>query len=260
MASRSRHHPGGIGGSSGILGRYLMDHSAGNVYFYMPDAPMGSRSFELRGADSILVPRYQNLGKSDSPHLRGFGIWGGIQRLPMPAFLHKRPGVACGFLCARSESIPHFDNHVRLSATVRDAWGIPAAHIECSWRPEDLAIAAAGRQAATELVEAAGGVIAQVTDLFHTPFVTGHIRRMQKEWQLSTPGMFVHEVGGARMGADPGSSVVDSWCRTWDVPNLLVTDGACWPTSGWQNPTLTQMAITARACDRAIADARDRVG
>jgi choline dehydrogenase-like flavoprotein len=78
--------------------------------------------------------------------------------------------------------------------------------------------------------------------------VTGFIRSMQKEWTLSTPGMFVHEVGGARMGSDPKSSVVDPFGRCWDVPNLFVTDGACWPTSGWQNPTLTEMAITARAC------------
>ncbi|HEY1333861.1 MAG TPA: GMC family oxidoreductase, partial [Myxococcaceae bacterium] len=82
--------------------------------------------------------------------------------------------------------------------------------------------------------------------------VTSHIRKMQKEWTLSTPGMFVHEVGGARMGTDPRDSVVDSTCRTWEVGNLHVTDGACWPTSGWQNPTLTEMAVTARACDLAV--------
>jgi choline dehydrogenase-like flavoprotein len=93
-----------------------------------------------------------------------------------------------------------------------------------------------------------------VTDHFYTPFVTGFLRQIQKEWTLSTPGMFVHEVGGARMGGDPGTSVVDPECALWDVPNVFVTDGACWVTSGWQNPTLTQMAITARAASR-IADA-----
>jgi choline dehydrogenase-like flavoprotein len=110
------------------------------------------------------------------------------------------------------------------------------------------------------MVRAAGGVVAEVTDMFHTPLVTAHIRRMQEEWRLSTPGMFVHEVGGARMGADPAASVVDPWCRAWDVPNVLVTDGACWPTSGWQNPTLTQMAITARACDHAAAALKGHAG
>jgi choline dehydrogenase-like flavoprotein len=64
--------------------------------------------------------------------------------------------------------------------------------------------------------------------------------------------MFAHEVGGARMGTDPKNSVLDPSCACWEVKNLLVTDGACWPTSGWQNPTLTQMAVTARACDEAV--------
>jgi choline dehydrogenase-like flavoprotein len=77
---------------------------------------------------------------------------------------------------------------------------------------------------------------------------------MQKEWAQSTPGLFVHELGGARMGTSPTNSVVDSFCRCWEVPNLFVTDGACWPSGGWQNPTLTEMAITARACDHAIAE------
>jgi choline dehydrogenase-like flavoprotein len=135
---------------------------------------------------------------------------------------------------------------------LKDRWGIPAAHIVCEWKEEDLALARAARAAAREIVEAGGGVCAEVTELFHTPFVTGHIRKMQKEWTLSTPGMFVHEVGGARMGTDPRDSVLDPFSRSWEVRNLYVTDGACWPTSGWQNPTLTEMAVTARACDHAV--------
>jgi choline dehydrogenase-like flavoprotein len=251
LNSRSRAHPEGIGASSGVLGRYVMDHSAGNVYFYLPDVPDTGGPYELLGSDSIMIPRYQNLGEKREAYLRGFGLWGGIQRLPVPAFLRRHREAAFGFLCARSETLPHPDNRITLDPVVRDRWGIPAAHIDCEWKDADLALAAAARQAAREIVEAAGGVCAEVTDLFHTPGVTGHIRKMQKEWTLSTPGMFVHEVGGARMGSDPRSSVVDADCRCWEVPNLLVTDGACWATSGWQNPTLTEMAITARACDRA---------
>ena len=252
LNSSSRAHPEGIGASSGVLGRYLMDHSAGNVYFYLPDVPDTGGPYELLGSDSIMIPRYQNLGEKREAYLRGFGLWGGIQRLPVPAFLRRHREAAFGFLCARSETLPHPDNRITLDPVVRDRWGIPAAHIVCEWKDADLALAAAARQAAREIVEAAGGVCAEVTELFHTPGVTGHIRKMQKEWTLSTPGMFVHEVGGARMGTDPRSSVVDAQCRCWEVPNLLVTDGACWPTSGWQNPTLTEMAITARACDRAV--------
>jgi choline dehydrogenase-like flavoprotein len=258
MNSTSRAHPSGIGGSSGVLGRYVMDHSAGNVYFYMPEVRDTGGPHQLTGSDSIMIPRYQNLGTKREPYLRGFGIWGGIQRLPVPSFLRRHPEVAFGFLCARSETLPHFTNHIEIDPAVRDKWGIPAAHIVCEWKAEDLALAKAGREAAEEIVEAAGGVCASVSEIFYTPFVKGHINKMQKEWTLSTPGMFVHEVGGARMGVDPQSSVVDSVCSCWDAPNVFVTDGACWPTSGWQNPTLTEMAVTARACDYAVQALKHR--
>ncbi len=256
MNSRGRAHPQGIGGSSGVLGHYVMDHSAGNVYFYMPDVPDDGTEYDFSGSDSIMIPRYQNLRGPRESYLRGFGVWGGIQRLPVPSFLRKKRAFAFGFVCARSETLPHFENRVELHPTLCDAWGIPAAHIVCEWKAEDLALAESARRETQEMVEATGAKVATVTELFHTPFVTGFIKSMQKEWTLSTPGMFVHEVGGARMGADPKSSVVDPFCRCWDVPNLFVTDGACWPTSGWQNPTLTEMAITARACARAVRELR----
>jgi choline dehydrogenase-like flavoprotein len=251
LNSRARAHPAGIGGSSGVLGRYLMDHSAGNLYFSLPDVPDDGTAYEFSGCSSILVPRWQNLGPRREAYARGFGVWGGIQRLPVPSFLRRRRSVAFGFLCARSETLPHRDNRVELHPTLRDAWGIPAAHITCEWKPEDLELAEAARRETRAMLEAAGAEVASVTDLFHTPLVTSFIRLMQKEWTLSTPGMFVHEVGGARMGSSANDSVVDSFCRCWDTPNVYVTDGACWPTSGWQNPTLTEMAITARACDHA---------
>ncbi len=260
MNSRGRAHPRGIGAASGVLGRYVMDHSAGNVYFYLPEVPDDGAKYEFSGCSSILIPRWQNLGAQRETFHRGYGVWGAIQRLPVPGFLRKHRAAAFGFLCARSETMPHPDNRVELHPTLRDAWGIPAAHITCEWKEHDLALAQAARLETQEMVRATGAEVASVTELFHTPFVTGFIRKMQKEWTLSTPGMFVHEVGGARMGASPRDSVVDPFCRAWDVPNLLVTDGACWPTSGWQNPTLTEMAITARACDQAVRDLRDRGG
>jgi choline dehydrogenase-like flavoprotein len=231
-----------------------MDHSAGNVYFSIPDVPDDGTDYGFSGSDSIMIPRYRNLGSKRETYLRGFGVWGGIQRLPVPSFLRKRRAAAFGFVCARSETLPHFDNRVEIDPALVDAWGIPAAHIVCEWKSEDLALAEAARRETQEMVEMAGAKVATVTELFHTPFVAGFIRKMQREWTLSTPGMFVHEVGGARMGDDPKTSVVDPFCRSWDVRNLFVTDGACWPTSGWQNPTLTEMAVTARACAHAAGE------
>jgi choline dehydrogenase-like flavoprotein len=166
--------------------------------------------------------------------------------------LRKRRASAFGFLCARSETLPHKDNRVLLHRGLKDRWGVPAPIIEVGWKAQDLALAEAARRETEEMVVAAGGQAMSVTELFHTPFVTGLISSMQQEWKLSTPGMFVHEVGGARMGSDPHESVVDPFNACWDVPNVYVTDGACWPTSGWQNPTLTEMALTARAADHAV--------
>jgi choline dehydrogenase-like flavoprotein len=143
---------------------------------------------------------------------------------------------------------------VTLDPDVRDAWGIPAARIACEWKEHDLAIAKAARQATCEMIDAAGGVVSELEDLvLMPPFLGKFFRGLQNEWTRSTPGLFVHEVGGARMGTDPTSSVVDPFCRCWDAPNVLVTDGACWPSCGWQNPTLTEMAVTARACDNAVS-------
>jgi choline dehydrogenase-like flavoprotein len=174
--------------------------------------------------------------------------------LPVPSIFRKHRGVAFGFLCGRSETLPSYDNRVELDANLTDAFGIPAAHITCEWKDHDLAIARSARAAVKEMVEVAGGKVTDLTDMFHTPLIKGHIRQMQQEWILSTPGMFVHEVGGARMGTSPKDSVVDSFNRCWDAKNVLVTDGACWVTSGWQNPTLTEMAITARACANAVTE------
>ncbi len=257
MNSKSTAHPEGIGASSGVLGRYLMDHIAGNVYFHLPDVA-GDESYDLLGSESIIIPRFQNLGDAREDYPRGFGFWGGIQRLPIPNLLRRKGSDAIGFLTARGEVLPHFDNHVRLDPEVRDAWGLPAAHIELEWKDADLKTSRAGRVATEEMIAAAGGRVAELPDLVHMPVVGRFIREMQKEWVRSTPGLFVHETGGARMGLSPKDSVVDPFCKVWDVPNLFVTDGACWPSCGWQNPTLTEMAVTARACDHAVAELKRR--
>ena len=254
LNSRTPEHPFGLGGSSDVLGRYLMDHSASNTYFYMPGVQDDGTTHALFGSDAIMIPRFQNLTGQSSDFLRGFGMWGGIQRIAVPNLFRKQPGVSFGFLCSRAEMLPHADNRITLDATQTDAWGVPVPHIACEWKAQDRALANAERQMTVQTIEAAGGQVADFSDLFHLPFVGERVRGMEKQWELSTPGMFVHEVGGARMGSDRRSSVVDPNCRVWDAPNVFVTDGACWPTSGWQNPTLTEMAITARACDHAVGE------
>lgn len=103
-----------------------------------------------------------------------------------------------------------------------------------------------------EMIEASGGVVVGLTDMMHTPLISDFMTRLGKQWRLTVPGLFVHEVGGARMGLDPKSSVTNSYGQVWEAKNVFVTDGACWVSSGWQNPTHTEMAITMRACAHAV--------
>jgi len=256
MGSKSRAHPEGIGASSGVLGRYLMDHVASTIYFTLPDVPEArGDTLDQRGSDAIMIPRYQNLDGAREAYPRGFGMWGSIQRMPLPHALRKTR-ASIGFLCARSETLPHADNRVELDRDARDRWGLPAARITFEWKPTDLDIARAARRDTIDMIEAAKGKLVELGDLFHMPIAGKFVGKMQQEWARSTPGLFCHEVGGARMGDDPRTSVLDAHNRCWDVPNLFVTDGACFPSCGWQNPTLTMMAITSRACDQAIESSK----
>ena len=252
-ASSSAGHPHGLGADGGALGHYLMDHIAGNVFFQLPDITPRAQPYPLRGGDSFLVPRYQNLGEHASQHLRGFGLWGAIDRAWFPSVARTHPNESFGFMSFRGEVLPAHENTIEIDEGVLDRWGIPCARIRLRWGENDLAIAAEARRHAVELVEAAGGEVADFTHWLVGAVSVSRLRALEREWRCATPGLFVHELGGARMGSSPEGSVVDPEGAVWGIPNLLVTDGACWPTTGWQNPTLTEMAITARACGRAVA-------
>jgi choline dehydrogenase-like flavoprotein len=123
---------------------------------------------------------------------------------------------------------------VSLDRTRTDAWGIPAAHIACGYGDNELMMARDQFVCLKEMLDAAGFDIVNANP------------------DLAPPGTSSHELGTARMGADPGSSVLNRHNQSWDVRNLFVTDGACFTSGGFQNPTLTMMAITVRACDYIV--------
>jgi choline dehydrogenase-like flavoprotein len=254
MNSRSRERPEGLGARSGVLGKYLMDHVSGMIYFYLPQ--IRGDTYNLTGSDSILIPRFQNLGDERSQHLRGFGYWGAVQRLDFAPILRKKGDAALGFLVPMCEMLPSAENCVSLDDTNHDEWGEPLPFISCAWGPNEMKLAQAARAAGEDMIAAAGGLVLPLTELVRTPFIKGIMKKMQEEWLISTPGLAVHEVGGARMGTDPKTSVVNQFCQVWEASNVFVTDGACWVSSGWQTPTLTEMAITARACANAVEQLR----
>jgi choline dehydrogenase-like flavoprotein len=141
-------------------------------------------------------------------------------------------------MTALGESLPRRDNRVTLDPAVRDAFGIPVVRIDYGWTENEERMVEDARRTMREMVRAAGGIVLSETK------------------GLSVPGQAVHEVGTAPMGADPRSSVVDPFNRCWDAPNVLVLDGAAWPTCGWQNPTLTMMALAVRASRHAVPTLR----
>ena len=236
---------------SDCLGRYLMDKVVlGTVVEvdgvpYDPPAP-------FTGADQFLVPRFQNLAGAE-PYLGGFGLWGAIQRR---GFAGRRGQPALGLLMAYGEMLPRRDNRVELDSS-RGGGGLPGVRISCAWGDNERTMRTAMGAAVAEMVRAGGGrAIRRFAAFDRLPGLPGLPARLERFWSAPPPGAAVHEVGGARMGDDPRASMVDARNRCWGMPNVLVTDGACWPRSGWQHPTLTIMALTARACSLAAADLR----
>jgi choline dehydrogenase-like flavoprotein len=232
LNSASPDHPRGLGSSSGVLGRYLMDHVSG-----------AGASGELDGDDTapsphgIYVIRFRNLA-GEPPHpgfLRGYGYQG--QMVPSFDFdggASTTEGAGRLRLIAFGESLARDDNRVTIDPDLRDAWGIPALRIHMSHGPNEKAMMRDAAEQAARMLEAAGA------------------RNVVASPKMTTPGMAVHELGTARMGDDPARSVLDAFNGLHDAPNVYVMDGACFVSSGCQNPTLTMMALTLRACDRLI--------
>jgi choline dehydrogenase-like flavoprotein len=236
----------GLANSSGQVGRNVMDHikwggASGRFDGWTDRRAIGARP------NGIYVPRFRNVASRHPDFIRGYGFQGGASRAGWQAAL-RAPGIGPAFKARLSElgpwtmnfagfgeMLPREENRATLHPTLVDAWGIPTLHIECRWSENELAMHRDMNVAAAELLEAAGARDIQ-------PRTSGP----------STPGNTNHEMGTARMGRDRKTSVLNGWNQAWDVPNLFVTDGAAMTSSGNQNPSLTYMALTARACHYAV--------
>jgi choline dehydrogenase-like flavoprotein len=157
-----------------------------------------------------------------------------------------------GFLIGHGEVLASDHNRVSLDAERVDAWGIPIAHIDCRWGDNEARMVAHMQARMQAVVQSAGGRIAPLHDLFVLPLVEPLVRgSLALAPGAPPPGYYIHELGGAAMAAEEQEGVLNRWNQLWRTPNLLVTDGSCWPSAGWQSPTLTEMAITWRACAHA---------
>ena len=250
LNSTSPDFPSGIANSSGELGCNLMDHTmggraGGTMEGWEDCAPFGSRP------NGIYVPRFRNVKAAHPSFIRGYGMQGGSWRSRVNA--DDTPGFGATYkealkgygpwqmgLGGWGECLPRHANRVTIDPDKRDVFGIPAMRIDCSWGENDIKLVKDASQCAAEMLEAAGAKNILTED---TP----------------TPmGLCIHEMGTARMGRDPKTSVLNKWNQAHDVPNLFVTDGSCMASSACQNPSITYMALTARACDFAVKELNRR--
>jgi choline dehydrogenase-like flavoprotein len=248
LNSRSSIFPEGLGNSSGQLGHYLMDHftleGAGGFL-----SQFKSSRREPRGTPcGFLIPKYVNAGKlTNKNFLRGYRFDGdGSQELYAHAFglagfgsdwrRKVRTEIPYYFgITAQGECLPRYDNFVALDPSKKDAWGIPVLRIVASYGENEHAMAKAMRENVIDILEAMKVVDSQPPGA-----------------SLSVFGKNIHECGTARMGNDARKSVVNSFGQLHDVKNVFVTDGAVFVTQGCYEPTLTIMAISARAADYIV--------
>ncbi len=245
LNSRSAAHPQGMGNASGTLGRYIMDHH----YYWGASGQMpGFEDFKSEGnrPNGMYVARFRNTQRSGQhpDFLRGYGMQGGAGgrgRWNGAGHGAEWKARVLGELNpwgigihGWGEQLPNEANHLSLDPEVKDKWGIPALRITCRWGENERKMQEDMVRTATEMLDAAGAT---------------NIRQTRSN---NPPGHCIHEMGGARMGRSADVSVLDANNALWEVPNVHVTDGACMASSACQNPSITYMAITARASARAV--------
>lgn len=253
LNSTSDRFPDGLGNDSGELGHNLMDHTyrtgAMGTFEGLED-----QYYKGRRPNGIYIPRYWNIdGKSQSDKfVRGFGYQGGAGRDGWGAGSNQedfgadfkdalmKPGPWQFFITGFSECLPYHDNKVSLDTENTDKWGQPTLAIDCEFKENEKALNRQAREDAKEMLEKIG--------------MTG-IVDFDNEHE---PGYGIHEMGTARMGKDPKTSVLNATNQVHSVKNVFVTDGACMTSSSCVNPSLTYMAITARAADHAISELKKR--
>lgn len=252
MNSRSATLPTGFANQSDALGRYLMDHTyavgaRGIIPGFEQYTTYGNRP------NGVYVPRFQNLADGeDLPFVRGYGFQGGASRLNWRALGNASPGFGAEYketilhpgawsmyLGGFGECLPNADNRMQLDDNEVDRFGVPQVKFDFTWGPNEEAIKADIYEQAQVMLRAVGATNITASD-GRTP-----------------GGLAIHEMGTARMGRDPDTSVLNAFNQAHAANNLFVTDGACMTSSSCVNPSITYMALTARAVDYAVTQLQD---
>lgn len=247
LNSTSHRFPNGLGNDSGVLGKYVAFH---NYSAHIGAEYDGEKEWTTDGrnpAGGGYIPRFRNVYKQETDFLRGYASGFSAYRY------QQRPwdGVGAGLKDnlvkdnlsgwkvgshMMGETIPKESNYVALDKTLKDQWGIPQLKISVAYDDND-------EKMKKDYVE-------QLTEMFTSAGFTN----IKASTDNRAPGLDIHEMGGARMGNDPKTSVLNKWNQMHAVKNVFVTDGACMTSTSCQNPSLTYMAFTARAADYAVSE------
>ncbi|MEO5581348.1 MAG: GMC family oxidoreductase, partial [Saprospiraceae bacterium] len=249
LNSISNRFPNGLGNDSDQVGRNIMDHHK----FASASAPVeGYDEFYYSGRrpNGIYVPRFRNINEKRSDYIRGFGLQGGASRSTWTSADHiknhgiggklkaalAQPGSWSINLGAFGECLPYEDNRVIINKDKKDPWGRYMLATNIEFKENEKAMSKDMTDSAAEMLEAAG------------------YKNVKPTYAISFPGNANHEMGSARMGRDPKTSVLNSFNQMHAVKNVFITDGSFMVSSNCVNPSLTYMAMTARACDYAVKE------
>jgi choline dehydrogenase-like flavoprotein len=251
LNSISNRFPNGLGNDSGQLGHNLMDHHfrIGASGEWEGDT---DKYFIGRRANGIYVPRYRNLGNDKRDYVRGFGYQGGGSRGSWNRNVGEKafgaemkeelthPGPWRMNLGGFGETLPYFENKMYLHKTDKDKWGIPLVVFDAEFKENEAKMRIDMMNDAQEMLEKSG------------------LKNVRAFDNKSYIGQAIHEMGTARMGRDPKTSVLNGNNQLHSVPNVFVTDGAAMTSASCVNPSLTYMALTARAVDFAMSETKKR--
>lgn len=260
LNSANENHKNGLGNSSGVLGRYFMDQVPLIIFASAPDE-YGKEDDPTWEADAFYgrtggayIPRWENIGENtDDTFVRGYGFQGTAGRLYVKETRNSQVAFM-GF----GELLPNPENRVTLSKK-RDRWGISIPHIRCWIGDNERKMLKKESTEIKAMVESAGFEVEWIGSPLglreygrgaypnENPISRFFFRRFFKN--SMTMGAAIHESGGARMGNDPKTSILNGYNQSWDVPNLFITDASAFPTSGTAGTTLTIMALTIRTCE-----------
>jgi choline dehydrogenase-like flavoprotein len=247
LNSRSERFPNGLGNDNGLLGKYIAFHNYRGSLTATFDGHLDSYYYGRRPT-AVMMPNFRNVHKQETDFRRGYMVfytatragWGHQVAGDQIGAAYKdaisEPGGWQVYMMMQGETLPKMENHVRLSPDKKDRWGIPLLTVSVDYDDNDEKLLKDFLQQGTEMLEKAG------------------CKNIQPYDSQQAPGLDIHEMGGVRMGKDPGTSMLNEWNQLHACPNVYITDGACMTSTGTQNPSLTYMALTARAANHAAKE------